>query len=134
MYSFKNQNDFLWFIGGILFVSYIWIGYNLFVGEQNGITICLIHRLLGIPCPGCGLTRATIAFCHGDLVSAIQLNPLVLVVVPALAITPIALAIVPKESYIFFKRAEDFFSKRTGIIILCLFLASLWTYIIIHNL
>lgn len=134
MYSFKNQNDFLRFIGGILFVSYIWIGYNLFVGEQNGTTICLIHRFLGIPCPGCGLTRATIAFCHGDFGSAIQLNPLVLVVVPALAITPIALTIVPKESYIFFTRAEDFFSKKTGIIILCLSLASLWTYIIIHNL
>ncbi len=134
MYSFKSQKNFLWFIGGILFVSYIWIGYNMLASGQDGITLCLINRFLGIPCPGCGLTRAVIAFCHGNLVSAIQLNPLVLIVAPALVITPIALAIMPRESYILFTKAEDFFSKRTGIIILCLSIVTLWTYLIIHNI
>jgi hypothetical protein len=40
----------------------------------------------------------------------------------------------PRESYILFTKAEDFFSKRTGIIILCLSIVTLWTYLIIHNI
>lgn len=134
MYSFKNQYHFFWFVGGILFVSYIWIGYNLSINEQEGVTICLIKRFLGIPCPGCGLTRAVISLCHGDISSAIKLNPLVLIVAPSLAIAPLALIFMPQKCYSYFNKMEAFFSKKTGIIILILFFATLWTYLIIHNL
>ena len=134
MYSFKSQYHFLWFIGGILFVSYIWIGYNLSISEQDGITICLIKRFFGIPCPGCGLTRAVISFCHGYISNAIKLNPLVLIVAPGLVIAPFALIFAPHKCYSYFNKMEAFLSKKTGIIILILFFSILWTYLIIHNL
>jgi hypothetical protein len=38
--------------------------------------------VLGIPCPGCGLTRATLALAHGDLRGALHLHPLVLPIAP----------------------------------------------------
>ena len=38
----------------------------------------------GIPCPGCGLTRATLALLGGDVASATALQPLALVVCPLL--------------------------------------------------
>lgn len=41
--------------------------------------VCPLLALTGIACPGCGLTRGFHALFHGDLVTAIDFNALVLV-------------------------------------------------------
>lgn len=46
------------------------------------LPICPMAGLLGVPCPGCGLTRATLALGRGELRQALQLHPLVLVIAP----------------------------------------------------
>jgi hypothetical protein len=38
---------------------------------------CPVQEGLGLPCPGCGLSRAAAALLRGDLASAIELNPFV---------------------------------------------------------
>ena len=58
-----------------------------FVGIFAGIValrlpFCPLASVLGVPCPGCGLTRATLALAHGDLKHALELHPLVLVLAP----------------------------------------------------
>jgi hypothetical protein len=47
-----------------------------------GIPVCPTATLFGIPCPGCGLTRATLALFRGDVGTAFQLHPLVFVLMP----------------------------------------------------
>lgn len=37
---------------------------------------CLVKALFGIPCPGCGMTRAYIRVLHLDFVGAFQLHPM----------------------------------------------------------
>jgi len=37
--------------------------------------VCLFHWLIGIPCPGCGITRSVLAFFVGDCHRALILNP-----------------------------------------------------------
>lgn len=44
--------------------------------------LCPSAALFGIPCPGCGLTRATLALLHGDLAGAFHFHPLVFVLSP----------------------------------------------------
>ena len=44
--------------------------------------LCPSAALLGIPCPGCGLTRATLALLRGDLHAAFHFHPLVFVLSP----------------------------------------------------
>lgn len=43
---------------------------------------CLFHRLTGLHCPGCGMTRAVHAMLHGDVSAAFRLNPLGMTVLP----------------------------------------------------
>lgn len=47
-------------------------------------TMCVIRRVTGRPCPGCGMTRALSALAHGDLRSAWRFNPRVVIVAPLL--------------------------------------------------
>jgi hypothetical protein len=48
----------------------------------SDLLVCPARFAFGIPCPGCGLTRATLALLHGDLAEAHHLHPLVLVLLP----------------------------------------------------
>ncbi|OGV37864.1 MAG: hypothetical protein A2X48_08235 [Lentisphaerae bacterium GWF2_49_21] len=43
-------------------------------------TPCLWKNITGIPCPGCGMTRACTAVFHLDLQSAFQHHPLFLII------------------------------------------------------
>jgi len=38
---------------------------------------CPFHALTGLPCPGCGATRAALALARGDVAQAFGWNPLV---------------------------------------------------------
>jgi hypothetical protein len=46
------------------------------------IPVCPTATLFGIPCPGCGLTRATLALFRGDVATALHFHPLVFVLTP----------------------------------------------------
>lgn len=46
------------------------------------LPFCPLASVFGVPCPGCGLTRATLALAHGELVHALELHPLVPVLAP----------------------------------------------------
>ena len=39
------------------------------------VWVCPFQRLLHLPCPGCGLTRAFCAISHGEFAAAWALNP-----------------------------------------------------------
>jgi hypothetical protein len=50
-----------------------------------GPPTCPTALFFGIPCPGCGLTRATLALFRGELSAAIHFHPLVFVLTPVAA-------------------------------------------------
>ncbi len=54
----------------------------LVAGAAKGITVCPTAGLLGIPCPGCGLGRATIAALTGHFSEAMHYHPLFFLVSP----------------------------------------------------
>ena len=54
---------------------------------------CPVASLLGIPCPGCGLTRAGWALLQGDWHQALALHPLAPVIVPLVAGMAVALLV-----------------------------------------
>jgi hypothetical protein len=46
------------------------------------IPLCPTAALFGMPCPGCGLTRATLAALHGDFPRAFHFHPLFFIATP----------------------------------------------------
>jgi hypothetical protein len=78
-----------------LFAATILIGAALLLwppAQSRFYPACPIYQYLGILCPGCGATRALSALLRGRFTEALRLNPLFLLLLPAL----LALAI---ESY-----------------------------------
>ena len=43
---------------------------------------CPFKDMTGLSCPGCGITRAFISIGHGHIISALKLNPLILLFFP----------------------------------------------------
>ena len=40
--------------------------------------MCLFRRLVSLPCPGCGLTRAASHLVHGEVLAAFRMHPFAL--------------------------------------------------------
>ena len=56
----------------------VYFGLAYFVLNRFGIT-CVFRSFLGIPCPGCGMTRAAIGLLRLDFAGAWCYNPLIFV-------------------------------------------------------
>lgn len=82
---------------------------------------CPVRLATGVPCPGCGMTRASIALARGDLGGALELQPLALLVVPLL----VAVALAPAWSHRQWRRLGS--PLRSGVLLAAFVLAiGLW--------
>jgi hypothetical protein len=54
----------------------------LAVAIWSDFPLCPVAGTFGVPCPGCGLTRATLALLHGDVRGALRFHPLVWLMAP----------------------------------------------------
>src|SRR3569623_103967 len=52
---------------------------------ERGPSLCLFSKIIGRPCPGCGMTRAASAFSRGHFLTAARYNPLIFPAMAALA-------------------------------------------------
>ncbi|NLO36270.1 MAG: DUF2752 domain-containing protein [Clostridiaceae bacterium] len=82
-----RQQGFLW-AGLTAFFLLAW----LLTG-----TGCTFASTTGLPCPGCGLTRALAAALHGDLALAFRLHPLFWLAPLILAAVLVLLAVAPDK-------------------------------------
>jgi uncharacterized protein DUF2752 len=75
---------------------------------------CPVRHALGIPCPGCGLTRATAALLHGDWHTSLGLHAFAPLFMLALALVAVSslLPDTPRRSLI---SAIETIEHRTGI-------------------
>lgn len=60
----------------LLFIPTAWL--------ERSPSVCVIRRVTGRPCPGCGMTRALSSVAHGHFKQGYQYNKRVVIVAPLL--------------------------------------------------
>lgn len=63
----------------------------IYTHYKVSILLCPTKWALGIPCPGCGMTRATSLLFKGDIVAAITMNPNILIALVVTILAPFLL-------------------------------------------
>lgn len=77
--------------------------YGLLVFFTENASICVIKVHTGLPCPGCGMTRAMLSVFHGDLLNAFIWHPLW----PLVFILPIVIGVISQNDVL----KEHYLSK-----------------------
>lgn len=75
-----------------LFAAAVLIGTTLLFDPPERASFypaCPVHQYLGILCPGCGATRALSTLLHCQFREALRLNPLFVLLLPALLVLAI---------------------------------------------
>lgn len=83
----KNNVDYrkaYGFIGIIVSLVLILGAYVYIISRYNIGIPCMINKVFGVYCSGCGLTRACIAMLNFDFYQAFRYNALSLILIPAL--------------------------------------------------
>lgn len=62
----------------IFIVIALLFGLLLFVTKSDMPSICLIRRMTGLKCPGCGMSRALLSLIQLDIKAAVEYNLLAL--------------------------------------------------------
>jgi hypothetical protein len=90
-----TRSTALW-VPSARYVALFAVTASLLFPFSTGWDVCMFHRMTGLPCPGCGMTRAFVALASGDWSLAVGAHPFVLIVYPAFAVLG-ALALAPSE-------------------------------------
>lgn len=64
----------------LLLMVVVLVGISLSI--YSGGSLCVIRSITGLPCPGCGMTRALIALSKLEFTKAVRFHPLSLMMLP----------------------------------------------------
>lgn len=77
-----------------------------------GFDLCMLHNSTGLPCPGCGMSRAISAISQGDFSAAVGLNPFAFFAWPTFAVLAVVTLLPRRTREAFIARVRQ--SKRAG--------------------
>ncbi|WP_308244273.1 DUF2752 domain-containing protein [uncultured Prevotella sp.] len=126
-----NRKDVFILILVYLF-GIVWIVLNKCLNLS--ITLCPTKILWGIPCPGCGITRAIKLCFEGDLWAAVLMNPNIILVWIILPIAPFILIIQLTTRKDYIARINAFLDKKIYLVIILIVEGSIWIYNIVRHI
>ena len=126
-----NRKDVFILILVYLF-GIVWIVLNKCLNLS--ITLCPTKIPLGIPCPGCGITRAVKLCFEGDLLAAVRMNPNIILVWIVLPIAPLILITQLKTRKDYIARINAFLDKKVYLVIILIAEGSIWIYNIVRHI
>lgn len=102
----KNKNNttkYLFVVFPFFLIITIYIFNDFFIYLKNFLPQCMLRKISGFYCPGCGNTRSVIALLKGDILTSLRYN-----------ITPIFLGILILLAY--FEQVSLLFDKKIKLI------------------
>lgn len=79
----RNQRGVLGRVAVVLTTS-AWIAAPVALLMWLGVPVCGFAAVFHVPCPGCGLTRASLRLLAGDLSGCLSFHPLAPIIVPSM--------------------------------------------------
>ncbi len=76
----------LWFLAGLLGLAGLAVLHTWVPSGDPSGAVCLSRRLLHLPCPGCGMTRAFAHLAKGEWAAAVTDHPLAPVIALEMAL------------------------------------------------
>ena len=99
------------------------------VAHWCGVTLCLVKRVFGVPCPMCGATRAVLLVLGGNVADAFAMQPLVMTLLVLSGPVALAAAFLPR-----FRRALAALARRPWAwALLAAAAAANWAWVIAHG-
>ena len=81
----RNNRRLLWaFIGLAVLLAGGYLLYRFDPVGSGFYPKCVFHEITGLYCPGCGAARAFHALIHGDFLTALDFNPLLVITLPVI--------------------------------------------------
>lgn len=136
-----NKNKLYSFILFACFIGYGWLLFSFQHEHQiqnQEFTVCLFKKVTTFPCPSCGTTRSVLQLSHGNLLSAILLNPFGILVAIIMLVAPfwISYDLVQKKEtfYTIYLKTESILRKRKVAFVLIVLVIANWIWNIKKNL
>jgi hypothetical protein len=126
----SNQIEFGIIYGGI---ALLMLGVGWLLPILSFAPDCVFKGLTGIPCPTCGSTRSVVHLAHGDILSALTMNPLTtLCLIAAIVYFIVSLMSVvfdlPRINFLLADKEKNV--MRAGVVMIMLVQ---WAYLIIQS-
>jgi Protein of unknown function (DUF2752) len=81
------SHRFYLFYAGFIAVAAAWAIAQFFHWLPNIFSLCLFKSITGLACPGCGTTRAGLALLDGNILAALETNPVGIITTIVLAVS-----------------------------------------------
>ena len=106
----------------------------IYTHYKVSILLCPTKWALGIPCPGCGMTRATSLLFKGDIVAAITMNPNILIALVVTILAPFLLFSQWFTNKNYIGRINSILNRKLFLIPLGAFEILVWAYNIMRHI
>ena len=132
--SYLIKKKFYTYAIGAYLLVLVWLIVSATTEGQAQIVVCPSKLLFHIPCPGCGVTRASLLFLHGQIGEAICLNPNVLIAMAYIVLFPafVLIDLFYKHGFVLtvYTRLDKFVRRKCVFIPFIIFELCIW----VHNI
>jgi len=81
-WKFRPRARVLWMLGVLVILGSALLLHRFNPIEHGFYPKCMFHVMTGLDCPGCGGLRAAHQLLHGNVRAALELNPLLVCMLP----------------------------------------------------
>lgn len=113
-------------------IGLLWLFFSWF--RSFKMIVCPFKLITGLPCPGCGMTRAIILLFQLDITGAFKMSPNVVFVIPFVFMAPIIIFKYYYYKIDYIEKINGFISQKKILIPFLMVESIIWAYNVYRGL